>query len=69
MRGHIEVQDSASPVLDNEQAVQQTKAGRWYVEEVEGDDRLAMIPEERQPIPFGIAAPAKSAQITSEGSF
>src|SRR6516165_109301 len=54
MRGYIEVQDSAAPVLD---------------EEVEGDDRLAMIPNERQPIPFGIAPPPKSAEITSDGSF
>ena len=69
MRGHIKVQDSAAPVLDDEQTVHQAKGGRWHGEEVEGDNRLAMILEERQPIPFGIAASPKSAEITSDGSF
>jgi hypothetical protein len=69
MRGYIEVQDSATPVLDDEQAVQQAEGGRWHGEKVKGDDRLAMILQERQPIPFGIAAPPKSAEITSDGAF
>ena len=63
------MKDSPAPMLNDEQAVQQAEGGRRNREEVERDDCLAMIPEECQPIPFGIAAPPKPAKITSDGSF
>jgi hypothetical protein len=57
------------PCVDYEEAVQQTERDRWHREEVEGDDRLLMISEKRQPIPFGIAAPPELAEIASDRSF
>jgi hypothetical protein len=41
--GHIQVQDPASSVLDDEEAVEQLKCHSWHGEEVEGGDHLAVI--------------------------
>jgi hypothetical protein len=49
MSGNVDVEDLATPVLDDEKAVEQLKRQRRHGEEVEGDDYLAVILEKRQP--------------------
>ena len=46
--GDVEMQDLPSPMLDDEEAVQQLERHRGHGEEVEGNDHLAMILEEGQ---------------------
>lgn len=46
---HMEVQNLAPVVRDNEKAVQKTKRERWDGKEVHRRDGLAMVSEERQP--------------------
>jgi hypothetical protein len=52
--GHIEVQDLAPVVADDEKAIQNTKRERWDCEEVKRSNCLTMIPEERLPSLRGI---------------
>ena len=49
MRGDVEVQDPAAPVLDDEKTVEQPECQCRHGEEVEGDDHLAVILEKRKP--------------------
>src|SRR6266852_3866097 len=44
---HIEVQDLAPVVADDEKAIQNTKRERWHCEKVHRSNCLTMIPEER----------------------
>jgi hypothetical protein len=44
LRGHVEVQYPAPPVLDHKEAVQQLERHRGHSEEVECGDDFAMIP-------------------------
>ena len=46
--GDVEMQDLPSPMLDDEEALQQLERHRGHGEEVEGNDHLAMILEEGQ---------------------
>jgi hypothetical protein len=46
---HIEVQDLAPVVADDEKAIQNTKRERWDGKEVHRSNGLTMIPEKRQP--------------------
>jgi hypothetical protein len=47
--GHAEVQDLATSVRDDEEAVEQFECHRWEGEKVERNDHLAVILEKRQP--------------------
>ena len=49
MSGDVEVQDATTPVLDNEEAVQELERYRRNGQKVHGDDGFAMIVEKRQP--------------------
>ena len=51
---HIEMQDLAPLVADDEKAIQNTKRERWDGEKVHRRNGLAMVPEERQPLLDGI---------------
>src|SRR5215472_12673377 len=55
MWSHIEVQNLAPPVLDDEEAVEQLERYRRYSEEIERDDHLAVILEKGKPAPPGSA--------------
>jgi hypothetical protein len=44
---HIEVQDLAPVVADDEKTIQNTKRERWHCEKVHRSNCLTMIPEER----------------------
>ena len=46
---HVEVQDLAASVRDDEKAVEQLEGHRRHGEEVERNDPLAVIGEEGQP--------------------
>jgi hypothetical protein len=50
MRGGVEMENAALMMLDDEEAVQQTETQHGHSEEVEGDDLLAVVPEECQPV-------------------
>src|SRR5215510_11700946 len=65
---HIEVQDLPASMLDDEEAMQQSERHRWYGEEVERNDHLAMILQEGQPALAGIPAEVDSPQVSSHGS-
>ena len=67
--GHVEVQDPAASVLDDEEAVQQLEGHRRHGEEVEGDDHLAMILEKRKPAFARVAAAPNPSQIAGHGPF
>src|SRR5215831_11770831 len=54
---NVEVQDPAAPVLDDEQTVQHPEGRSWHGEEVEGDDRLAVVAKKRKPF-FARITPA-----------
>ncbi len=69
MRRDVEMQDPPSPVLDDEEAVEQLERGRRHGEEVEGGDRLAVVREEGQPTLTGITATLDPFQVPSHGSF
>src|SRR5262245_48351226 len=49
MTGDVEMQDSAAPVFDNEEAVQEFEGQCGHGKEIDGDDCLAMIGEESKP--------------------
>src|SRR5262245_53104916 len=65
---HIEVQDRPASMLDDEETMQQSERHRWYGEEVESNDHLAMILQEGQPALTGIPAAMDSPQVASHGS-
>ena len=67
--GDVEMQDPSSPMLDDEEAVQQLERHRGHGEEVEGHDHLAVVLEKGQPSLAGITLAAHPAQIPSHGSF
>ena len=69
MPSHIEVQDLAPSVLDDEEAIEQLEGDRRHGEEVDGDDHLTMILQKRKP-PFGwVTAAAYAPQIPSHTPF
>src|SRR5215831_16875269 len=65
---HIEVQDLPASMLDDEETMQQSERHRWYGEEVERNDHLAMILQEGPPALAGIPAAVDSPQVSSHGS-
>src|SRR5262245_36311901 len=56
-------------MLNNEEAVEQPERQRGDCEEVEGDDRLAVILEKGQPLFTGVATPPNTSQIPSHTPF
>jgi hypothetical protein len=67
--GDVEVPDPAASVLAPEEAVQHPGRRRRYREEVEGDNRLAVVAKKRKP-PFArIAPPLNAPQIPCDSHF
>ena len=54
---HVEVQDSASPMVDDKQAIEKLERNGWDCKEIECDDHLAMVLEEGQPVLRRIPTP------------
>jgi len=70
VRGHVEMQDLAPPVIDREEAVEQAEGDGGHGEEVQCRDRLAMVSQEREPVLGGVASPRQPArQIAGHGAF
>ena len=67
--GNVEVQDPATSVLDDEEAVEEPESQRRHGEEVERSDHLPVIGEEGQPTLAWITAVLDTLQITGYGSF
>src|SRR5215813_3958341 len=66
---HIEVQDLPASMLDDEETMQQSERHRWYGEEVESNDHLAMILQEGPPALARISAAVDTPQVASEPRF
>ena len=69
MSGNVEVQDPATSVLDDEEAVEQSEGQRRDREEVEGTRSLAMILEKSNPVLIWIATTLNASRIPSHTSF
>jgi len=67
MSRHIEVQDPAAPVLDDEETVQHSERRGRHGEEVERDDGFAVVAKKRQPFLGRIAPPWDAPQIARDG--
>ena len=66
---HVEVQDLAASVRDDEKAVEQLEGHRWHRKEVEGDYHLAVILEKREPPLTRVATALNPPQIPGYGPF
>src|SRR5215467_10506410 len=67
MRGHIDVEDAAASILDDKETVQNAEGHGRHGEEVEGDDRLAVVANKGQP-PLGwITSALDRPQIACDG--
>ena len=66
MAGDVAMQDPASAVLHDEKARQQLKRHRRHGEEVERDDRLAVILREGKPRFRWVTATTNSPQINAQ---
>jgi hypothetical protein len=69
MTGDIEVQNSATPMFYHEQALQKSERHGRHREEVQRDNRLAMILKEGQPTLLRVAAAVEATKIASHRSF
>jgi hypothetical protein len=54
MPGHVEMEDLATPMLDDEEAVERLERDRRNGEEVERGDHLTMVAEKGEPALGGI---------------
>src|ERR1700687_2337862 len=66
---HVDVQDHAPTVFDDEEAREQLEGQRGDGEEIAGDDRLAVVGEEGRPAAGGIAAAWNASQIPGDAAF
>ncbi len=69
MTSHVEVQDSAALVFNNEEAIQKLECQRRHCEEIERDDCLTMIGEESEPALAWIGATSKALKISGDSAF
>src|SRR5712692_10709474 len=68
MTSDVEVQNPTPAMLDYEEAIQELEGQRGHGKEVEGDDHLAMVGEEREPASGGIAASPQALQISGDSA-
>ena len=70
MNGHIEVQNSASAVVDHEETVEQLEGDRGHGEEVHRGDSFAVVPQEGLP-PLSSIARARSppSEVAKDSAF
>lgn len=66
---NVEMQNSASPMLDNEKAIEHLEGHRWHGEEVKCHNHLAVILEKGKPALARVTAALYPAQVTSYASF
>src|SRR5216684_189792 len=69
LASHVDVQDPAPTVFDDEEAREQLEDQRGDGEEIAGDDGLAVIGEKRGPAGGRIAAAWNASQIPGDAAF
>src|SRR5215471_9095141 len=69
MWSHVEVQNLAAPVLDDEKAVEQLERHRRHGEEIKRDDHLAVILEKGTPAVTCVGTAPRASQVPSHRSF
>ena len=63
------MQNLASLVLDDKEAIEHSERHRRHGEEIESSDYLAVILQKDEPLLAGIPAPNHTTQISGHGSF
>src|SRR5713226_9635410 len=66
LASHVDVQDPAPTVFDDEEAREQLEGQRGDGEEIASDDRLPVVGEEGRPAAGGIATAWHAAQIPGD---
>lgn len=66
---YVEVQDPATPVFNDKEAIQQLEGERGHSEEVDRHDCLLMIGKEGEPPFAGITAPPEWSQVPGDRAF
>ncbi len=69
LAGHVEMQNRASMVFDDEEAREQLEGQRGDRAEIAGNDRLAVVGEKRDPAGGKIAAASNASQIPGDAAF
>src|SRR5690242_11694328 len=64
---HVEMQDPAAAMFDEEETVEQLECYRRHGEEIQSNDRLAMVLQKREPTFSRITTRMDSPQIPSDG--
>src|ERR1700704_6310106 len=64
MTSDVEVQDSAAPMLDHKETIEELEGQRRHGKEIKGDDHFAMIGEEGEPAFGWIAAAPNASKIS-----
>jgi len=64
MTSDVEVQDSAAPMLDHKETIEELEGQRGHGKEIKGDDHFAMIGEEAEPAFGWIAAAPNASKIS-----
>ena len=67
--GYVEVQDFPTPMLDDEEAVEQFECHGRHRKEVEGGDHLTMILQEGKPLLRRVTTATNSLKVTGHGPF
>ena len=65
MTSDVEVQDSAAPMLDHKETIEELEGQCGHGKKIKGDDHFAMIGEEGEPT-FGWIAAAPHASVLCE---
>ena len=68
MTSDVEMQYPAPAMLDDEEAIEEPECQSGHGKEVEGDDHLAMVSEEGEPVFGWIAASPQASQISGDGA-
>src|SRR5215472_15065997 len=66
---YVAMQNLASLVLDDKEAIQHSECHRRHDEEIEGSDYLAVILQKGEPLLAGITAPNYTTQISGHRTF
>src|ERR1700680_2488869 len=69
LASHVEVQNRAATVFDDEEAGEQLEGQRGDREEIAGDDGLAVVGEEGRPAAGGIAGEGEGAPVPGDAAF
>jgi hypothetical protein len=66
---HIEMEDPASAMLDDEETIQDSERQSRHREEVHGRNDLALIAKESSPKPAGVQGRKQTPEIAGHGTF